>query len=75
MAVVIGHGGIGGLVSACPLAGLLDWSQFIQRLTLGGHLGLGNFSIAAAALQCYGQTLFCESLHSNEPQQHYAESD
>lgn len=34
-----------GLVSACPLADLLDRSQLIQRWTLGELLGLGDFSI------------------------------
>lgn len=39
-----------GLVSACPLVDLLDWSQLIQRWTLGGLLGLSNISIKAKCM-------------------------
>lgn len=39
-----------GFVSACPLVDLLDWSQLLQRWTLGGLLGLSNISIKAKCM-------------------------
>lgn len=51
------------LVSACPLADLLDWSQLIQRWTLGGHLGLGDFSIKS---QCMLQQTGTQALSMDQ---------
>lgn len=37
-------------MSACPLVDLLDWSQLIQRWTLGGLQGLSNISIKSKCI-------------------------